>query len=218
MNTSSDVDLSNISTIDALFERWQQERPGYKPFSNDGIIGDKAWLQSSRRIAFILKECNDDFVDIRKEPEYIPKKGNSNRFWRNLNIWSYVVTAFLDGDIPSLEQAKELKEQPVTGIAYINLKKNAECKGSSSYDPDIAEYTNRDWPFLVRQIEIINPEVLFFCGTFKFVRHKLDFIPVGERAFRAGDRIAVDFFHPSCRKAYASTFNALRDAVQAFAR
>ena len=205
--------LTNITTIKDLFSKWQQERPGYRPFSNDGIIGDRAWCSASQKIAFILKECNDDFWDITGKLEYSPSGGNSRLFWRNLNIWKYTVTSTLDGEVPSFEQAMALREDPVTGIAYVNLKKNAEFR-NPSYAPDISKYVEEDWPFLTRQIEIINPEVLFFCGTFKFVRAKMEFTNMGPRAFRVGARTAVDFFHPSCRKGYKETFTLLRDLLQ----
>lgn len=206
--------LSNIKTIKDLFSKWQYDRPAYTPFSNDGIIGLPAWEKASQKIAFILKECNDGFWNITEKSEYRPSEGNSKLFWRNLNIWKYVVTCALDGKIPSFESAMELKEDPVTGIAYVNLKKKAEYKNRSN-DSDISGYVENDWQYLDRQIEIINPDVLFFCGTYKFVQTKMELIPVKSRVFRTRDqKIAVNFFHPSCRKGYNETFRKLRDKLQ----
>jgi len=202
--------LSNIKTIDELFSWWKHERPNYEPFSNDGILVEEAWQMASPKIAFILKESNDDFVDIRGQA-WGPS-GNSPRFWRNLNIWKYVVTSLFHGESPSLERAMVLKEEPLGDVAYVNLKKKAECK-STSYDPDISKYVEDDWSFLSRQIEIISPDVLFFCGTFRFVQAKIEFTSIGQGVFRVGGQIAVDFFHPSCRKGYEETFSLLRNRL-----
>ena len=83
----------------------------------------------------------------------------------------------------------------------------------TSYDPDISKYVEDDWSFLSRQIEIISPKVLFFCGTFRFVQEKMEFTSIGQGVFQVGDRIAVDFFHPSCRKGYEETFSLLKNRL-----
>jgi hypothetical protein len=202
--------LSNIKTIDELFSLWKQDRPNYNPFSNDGILVQEAWDKASPQIAFILKESNDDFVDIRGRA-WGPG-GNSPCFWRNLNIWKYVVTSLFRKESPSLEQAMVVKEEPLGDVAYVNLKKKAECK-STSYDPDISKYIEDDWSFLSRQIEIISPKFLFFCGSFRFVQAKMEFTSIGQGVFRVGDQIAVDFFHPSCRKGYNETFSLLKNRL-----
>jgi hypothetical protein len=206
------VMLSKITTTEELFSTWQNVRPGYRPFSNDGILVQEAWGSASPKIAFLLKESNDNFWDVRGRA-WGPS-GNSNRFWRNLSIWRYVVTSVLRGDEPSLETAKAVKEAPLADIAYVNLKKRVECKPRS--DPsDIQKYVDEDWPFLTRQIEIINPDLLFFCGTFRFVRLKMDTEKLGEGVFRVGNRIAVDFYHPSYwRRGYYEFFSLLRNRLE----
>ena len=102
-----------------------------------------------------------------------------------------------------------VKEAPVEGIAYVNLKKKAECK-RSSVDSDIRQYVESDWQFVSRQIEILNPRLLFFCGTFRFVRPRMEFLEIAERVFRVGDQTV---YHPSCRIGYARTFSELTRCV-----
>lgn len=205
--------LSNIKTTDELFSRWKQERPDYKSFSNDGILVEKAWQKASPKIAFILKESNDCFVDIRGRA-WGPR-GNSPRFWRNLNIWKYVVTSLFCGESPSMQRALLVKEEALGDIAYVNLKKKAEEGKNTSYAPDIYKYVQDDWSFLSHQIfEIVRPNVLFFCGTFRFVQTRMEFISIGQGVFRVGEGIAVDFFHPSCRKAYEESFSLLKNRLE----
>jgi hypothetical protein len=193
--------------LDVLFQKWRLARRHYKMFSNDGVLGEEEfWRTTFPKIAFILKESNDNFVEIRCKPH--GPRGNHHYFWRNLSIWKYVVTSTLRGEEPTLSRAMLLKEKPLEAVAYVNLKKNAECKRRSQ-DRDILQYVDQDWPFLDSQIEIINPDILFFCGTFKFVRGRINLERIGERTFRAGHRIAIDFFHPACRKGYETTFACL---------
>jgi hypothetical protein len=210
------VMLSKITTTEELFLTWQNVRPGYRPFSNDGILVEEAWRSASPKIAFLLKESNDNFWDIRGQA-WGPS-GNSPRFWRNLAIWRYVVTSVLRGDEPSLETAKAVKEVPLADIAYVNLKKKAECRPRS--DPsDIQKYVDEDWSFLTRQIEIINPDVLFFCGTFRFVRRKMPTVKLGEGVLRVGNRIAVDFYHPSWwGKGHEEFFSLLKNRLECLKR
>ena len=198
--------------LDTLFEEWRRARPFYKMFSNDGILGEEdSWRMTSPKIAFVLKESNADFVEIRGQAH--GPQGNHHYFWRNLSIWKYVVTSIIRGEEPSFDRAMILKDMPLTDVAYVNLKKNAECK-SQSVDREISKYVRDDWYFLSRQIEIINPDILFLCGTFRFVKNRLQFSQVGERIFRTGDRIMVDFFHPACRKGYEETFYCLRECLK----
>ncbi|MGA3145296.1 MAG: hypothetical protein ABSF10_20030 [Verrucomicrobiota bacterium] len=193
MNTP-DMSIQNAQNIDQLFQVWRSSRPDYECFSNDGVLVDEAWQDADIKIAFILKESNDDFCEIRGKSH--GPCGNSGRFWRNLSMWRFITEKVRNGEGCSLEDTLAEKEKPLTGVAYINLKKNAECNPISD-DGNIQGYVERDWPFLVRQIEIIKPDVLFCCGTFKYIRHHFDLVSLGERVFKSKDMIFVDFFHPS---------------------
>ena len=48
------------SQMDALFQEWREKR-NYQFFSNDGILIVDEWEKSSPKIAFLLKESNDQF-------------------------------------------------------------------------------------------------------------------------------------------------------------
>lgn len=66
-------------------------------------------------------------------------------------------------------------------------------------------------------MDIINPEILFFCGTLRFVESKLaadGMVRIGDGVFRVGNRLAVDFYHPSYwPKGYEELFNRLKDRM-----
>ena len=85
MNGAADPEM------DALSAEWKATRQ-YNFFSDDGILIREEWDKTSPKIAFLLKEPNDGFHEIRNHWGE-PKKGNSRLFWRNINIWSYTVAA-----------------------------------------------------------------------------------------------------------------------------
>ncbi len=199
--------LHDLVTVDGLFLAWQAARQDYTKFSNDGILLDEVWAKQQTKIAFILKEPNDDFFDIRGR-DYSPKNGNSRLFWRNLNIWSYTVNQFFNGSPVILEEAKARKEDKVGHIAYVNLKKKNENL-STSYDPDIQEYVDRDWEFISRQLDLINPDVIFCCGTYKYLKTRLQTEYLGDGLYRLQNKFLIDFCHPSARYGYKKTFERL---------
>ncbi len=188
------MSLATVKTIEDLFEVWRKDRPEYTCFSNDGILVEDLWKKATPKIAFLLKESNDHFFNIRGRgwgPE-----GNSPRFWRNLSMWTYIATECLNGRECTLPKTIEEKEKLLEPVAYINIKKKAECKPKSS-DEDIHSYIDRDWGFLNRQIEIIAPDILFCCGSFKYLRRKIQLEHISERIHYFQHLLVVDFYHPS---------------------
>ena len=89
------MDISETSNADELFRLWKAARPDYTEFSNDGILLQEEWQKQRTKIAFILKEPNDDFIEIRGR-SHLPS-GNSTVFWRNINMWSFTVKQFING-------------------------------------------------------------------------------------------------------------------------
>jgi hypothetical protein len=199
--------LNSLVTVDDLFRVWKSERPDYVQFSNDGILLEEVWSKQEVKIAFILKEPNDGFFDIRGR-DYNPKNGNSRLFWRNLNIWSYTVSQFRNGKQAVFEDAKARKEDKVGHIAYVNLKKKNENL-STSCDPNIQEYVDRDWEFISRQLGLINPDFIFCCGTYKYLKARLQTDCLGDGLYRLQNKFLIDFCHPSARYGYKKTFERL---------
>jgi hypothetical protein len=206
------MDLETIKTIDELFDLWRIKRPEYTCFSNDGILVEELWKQAIPKIAFLLKESNDDFCDIRGKSWGHPGEGNSRLFWRNLRMWTYMATEILNGRVCTFERTIAEKEKPLEEVAYINVKKKAESK-PISYDPDIQRHLDEDWEFLNRQIEIIAPDIVFCCGTFKYLRRKIELEQINQRVYHRGHLLVVDFYHPSARRGYKANFDLLHETL-----
>jgi hypothetical protein len=205
------MNLENIITIDELFALWREIRK-FESFSDDGILVEDLWKQARPKIAFLLKESNDDFCKIRGRSWGHPGEGNSRLFWRNLRMWTYITTELLNGRVCTLERTIAEKEKPLAEVAYINVKKKAESK-PVSYDPDIQHHLDEDWDFLNRQIEIIAPDVLFCCGTFKYLGGKIELEQISKRIYYHRHLLVVDFYHPSARRGYKSNFDLLHEML-----
>ncbi len=138
-------------------------------------------------------------------------------FWGNLSIWRYVINCVYDRRLPTLSEAMIEKRSPLSDIDYINLKKKHEARATSDWN-DLAGYVARDWDeFISRQIENIDPDVLFCCGTFGLISDRMDLSHIDGAAFLAGSRLVVDFRHPSTRfRSYESIYYELLGGLLRF--
>ena len=194
---------------ESLIENWKSARPEYKNFCYDGPLFDELWANSSK-IMFLLKECHEDWYEFRGY-EHGPQ-GNSNLFWRNIRIWTYIIDEITNNRKPSYNEALKIKEEPNKSIAYVNLKKNAEKKGNSS-DFDICEYVKKDKDFLLQQIDFIKPNIVLCCGTFKFCNllyNKID--KISDRLHLGDNMYFIDFWHPSYQ--YSSFQNNYEELIK----
>jgi hypothetical protein len=203
------MNISDTHNTAELFRLWKGMRPEYTEFSNDGILLEEVWVTQHPKIAFLLREPNNDFCEICGR-SYEPRGGNSKRFWRNLNMWSHTVKQFFNGAAVTYASALERKEYRVGHIAYINVKKKNENRPVSDH-ADIQGYVDRDWEFIEHQIRLISPDVLFCGGTYRYIRARLKPKPndLGDGVYRSQDWMIIDFYHPSCRKSYKKTFEVL---------
>ena len=141
--------------LDSLFDEWKT-----RLIVKDGILDENKYWESMPRIVFLLKEAYEDaFLDniIAPLPEnrskgYAPC-GNSYSFWRHVRGWQHVLETRVKqarGIIASNSADKELepahvagiKETPVTGVGYVNVKK-AVGKNTSDWK-DLYNHARND--------------------------------------------------------------------------
>jgi hypothetical protein len=71
-----------------FLNEWKTVR-GYEPFCEDGLLDIEKWEKSSK-IMFLLKESYDDWYEIH-ECGAVGQEGGSNRFWRNMRMYTYIL-------------------------------------------------------------------------------------------------------------------------------
>ena len=182
---------------------WKNLRPEYELFCDDGILSESDWDKKRTKIIFLLKETFKDFKIIKGK--YGPN-GNSKTFWRKMQMWTYIADKIYNGEDVSNLEAIEVKEKPNYEIAYVNIKKDVmKNKGAyqtNSNDEDIKKYAKSDSNLLKTQIDLINPDIIICCGTYKFLKHIL---PLNQtNPLKYNNIWIIDHSHLSNRKGYES--------------
>ena len=180
----------------------------------DGVADISAYLNSSPRIMWILKEPYAEFTESGK-----PKGGgwkftthfkNYKNVWHDQDMWKLMIQinfairnhlkwSELDFIEYNPEMAEELKK-----IAYINVGKMPGYPESPL--PHMQECYNIWEPILKEQIELYNPEVIIFGYTFYLF---YDYFQIEEKpittvagnlnsnVYKKKNRILIDAYHPS---------------------
>ncbi len=180
-----------------LLDEWSAQRPEYNFFVRDGVLNKSLYAASSPKTAILLKESNDDFVEIAPltTDGYGPN-GNSTHFWRNINIYTYIATCAWNNISPNYDDINEVTETKVNSIAYINVKKNAENKPKSNNN-EILDYAKKDQAFLRRQLDIIQPQIVFCGNTKKCYDFIEDTTFLKHNVYLGESRLVIDYYHPS---------------------
>ena len=168
----------------------------------DGIADISAYIQSSPRVAWILKEPYDEepSEDGWSHPEYLSKLTlsgiNSKLTWRRVNETMFAIRnhCFLD-------ETKQITDNYLKDIAWLNLSK---MPGKSTSDSSFKRYYRIYWlDILRRQVETYNPEIIIFGNTFDICKN--DLFPNNYRliernhlvhVYRSGPRLILFTYHP----------------------
>jgi uracil-DNA glycosylase len=99
-----------------------------------------------------------------------------------------------------------------------NLKKSGG--GGSSKYLDIREYANSTTPLWKQELEIMNPDIILCCGTFRIVTDLLGLQVIKMDSHRGyysvwkrdnGNSILVRFYHPAARFRKGVLYNLLKE-------
>ena len=205
--------------LEELNQTWQQER-SYRFFTIDGVLNYKNWETQTPKILFLLKESADGFIDIAGRGHNITK-GNGPHFWWNICYWKYLINNIStkrNYEFVSKFELPEVKNNNyiLDSISYVNIKKNNEGKTKSERN-DILKYARQDKYFLKKQLDIIEPNVIF-CSqdTFDAYKHIYDsvLIKINNNCFKHNERLIINFYHPSygfMKGGREAIYNVLRD-------
>lgn len=199
-----------------LLEKWKESRPNYNYFTNDGILKYENFANQNPKILFLLKESNSDFINISPINENSlghGPKGNSNTFWRYMRGYEHVINCAWNKKDLNLNETLKIKESPNINTAYVNIKKQCDNKSNSS-DQEIIKFAKTDKEFLLKQIEIISPDIIFCGGTLEpYIILESNLIKVNTKVYRSNHYFVIDFYHLAHRKGY-KTFQELFDVLK----
>jgi hypothetical protein len=210
--------MSIRSREDALFEQWKMGRKG---FVADGVVDEKAYLASSTKILFVLKEVNDPGGGGWDLREFLAKGGRP-KTWRNVTRW-LIGLRRLDEDLDWSELESISEEQRVAelrSICAINVKK---APGGHTSDPGaVAAAGEQDERFLKEQLALYDADLTIACGsvvgnivgallgisTWEMTRRGISF------AKMPNNKVVISYAHPEARVQDSLLYYGLVDATR----
>lgn len=210
---------------DTLFARWRLERPG---LITDGVVDEIAYLSSSRRILFVLKEVNSAETQAWDLRGFLHGGGRAAS-WDTITRWVEGIRA-LPADLAwqVVSQPKLTAEQRISrridalrSIAAINLKKSP-----GTHTADMKRLYNEAWKdrsFIQEQVHLYQPDLIICCGVGDLFRELALFDKQSTKRQTSrgvsyysldSNRYVIDYLHPEARCAGNLLYYGLIDAVR----
>lgn len=146
----------------------------------DGVFDLELYNNAPVKLMYVLKEAYDEFGDqnnaygggyhIAKDCFTKADAGN-NKSWQPIIYTTYALFNKLKyNEMDHIRNDKSMTEV-LKQIAYINTNKMPNQKTSDDISLNKAYDTWK--PVLMQQLDFYNPQVIIFCGTFKFYKTDL---------------------------------------------
>lgn len=206
---------------DSLFAEWRINRKG---FVADGVADEDAYLQSGKKLLFLMKEVNDPNCggwDLRDHM----RKGGVGATWNNIARWIKGIrhlpehTAWDDN---MRKMPEGLRIAAVRDIAAMNLKKTPG--GATTIKANLHDVAKEDKVFLWRQFNIYDADIVICCGQdvadLVHLCTKTGGTPwkttkndVGYHEYKPGNYL-ISFWHPAARKSALLMLNSIIAAME----
>lgn len=212
--------IRNIDSIDILFDAWGERFSSEKlHFNQDGVISPEHWERANVKVLFVLKETNKAEQNIVSAINNA-LKNDSSGWWkgkvlRRVGRWAYGLINYA-GEIPSFKDAKSCGKVAPFSIAYINLRKTAG--GASTNTKHFDSHVEKYAPYIKRQIELIKPETVVLCGTFKPVKNHIfqRLEHVSKRIHKHNDIVFINAHHPAARTNPEDLYHQVLDSYHVY--
>lgn len=180
-----------------LLERWSKLPYHGKDFVKDGIIDPTRWQTVTPKVLFVLKESYGGPKDLRKE---ILDTGYAKwNIWWKAAYWCYACHHVFRGNVlppfPADDSGFEEASDLFLSSAVINIKKSHGQHPSD--DDDLARYVRKDADLIRQQIELIKPNILISGNVWWADELWPNARPVYDLVWQVGERLLVNFWHPS---------------------
>lgn len=220
-------DIKACTTEMELFQLWKTKDPyptayqdGKKKveftinhnnvFIADGVINHEIWDDRSKgkHILFVLKEAYGGESDWSLADE-VRVHAPWSAIWNRIVEWTYGITNTSVEKIAKYEPSKISFEKPnqwLNEIAVLNIKKSGG--ESQSHYGEISAYADYDRTEILRQIEIINPDIIVCGATFGDINRimgnpckkgECDNWYYYSDAIGNRERLFIDYYHPANR-------------------
>jgi len=211
--------ISKINCHNELLNTWEKNFPEDWHFNYDGVISNEDWNNSSTKVLFVLKEtnrANQNIIDAINRALITKESGWwKGKVLRRVGRWAYGLLNY-ENETPSFKDAKTNYKSFIKNIAYINMKKSSG--GSSTKKKPFNSHVEEFAPFIRRQIELINPDIVVLCGTYKQIKKNVfpELEKVSERIHKYGNMIFINAFHPAARKGSSMLYYQVLDSFHKY--
>lgn len=229
----SDSRIKNCNSLEELFEIWRNkpvEKKSYydkdkkqevfveidhsNVFISDGPVDLSTWnnRKFGKHILFLLKEAYGDSAAWSLS-NWLKETGPSTNLWYRVVEWTYGISKTSVDEIarysPSDISFDRIDGKPnewLKQIAIMNIKKSGG-KSSSDYR-EIMSYAEADKEELLKELELIDPDIIVCGGT----SDDLDYLFDGTLKANICDnwyyyntylgnkeRLIIDYYHPANR-------------------
>ena len=225
--------VKSCENLESLFEIWKNKPIGimkYKDqesnemitvtidhsqvFISDGPICEKSWKQNEngKRILFLLKEAYGGYADWSLN-DWLRKTGPSSSIWYRVVEWTYGILNTTRESIPryspeniSFNKSENEPNEWLRQIAVVNIKKSGG-RSSSDYG-EIHAYAKHDKEEIIREIELLDPDIIVCGGTAaalneicdgKIKQYYCDNWYYYSNAIGGRERLFIDYYHPANR-------------------
>lgn len=211
--------MEMTKNLNSLFNAWEKETYEYKgKFVKDGIIDESKYNIAPKKLLFIAKEPNDpeqsswDFRDYwKKEFKY--------SFSYRIAEWAYGILNKFNTSYDELQNIRDILHETLLNIAFMNIKK---CGGKgTSNKSEIISYYKKNRQYILKEIEIIDPDIIILCLSFcndirndLFPDYKWEKSGYNIYIAKLNDIKVVDYYHPSVRFAPSATYCLLKNVFQ----
>ena len=207
----------------ALFAEWTERVDN---FAKDGVVSEKLYEASAKRLLFVLKETNDtkDF-DLRR----FLSKGARPQTWDNVTRWVMGIRDLgTDIDWQAIKKITlAQRRKHLSSIAAINMKKKP-----GRHTTDVSAFWStikRDADFIGRQIGFYDADLIILCGSIVATGFKHVFADRLTEPWRETSRgisyveytpgkFAINYAHPEARVHDTLLYYGLIDAVREIER
>ena len=179
-------------------------------FVSDGVVNHDIWDNRShgKHILYVLKEAYGGKEDWSLS-DSVRTDAPWSAIWNRIVEWTYGISNTTAEKITRYSPDKINMDKPnvwLNQIAIVNLKKSGG-KSNSRY-PEISAYADCDAAELIKQIEIIDPEIIICGATFgdlnrisgsKSQKGSCDNWFYYSDAIGGKERLFIDYYHPANR-------------------
>ena len=206
--------------LNELFKQWEDQIEEYQgKFVRDGIIDEDEWIKTNPKVLFIAKEANQYGNQTTGDFRVDWKNNDSNYpFAYRIAEWSFgIINSFpvFNKIFPKSLYYHEILQK----ISFLNIKKTGGIGTSSGVV--IGQHCDLNHKFLLREIELINPDIIILSLSFntyisEMMFGDIEWQPSGYdiNVARWNNSRLIDFYHPSSRNGPGASYSLLQNVVQ----